>query len=112
MQLAESLAMVQRDKKTINNCTMRKLKENLSGLEPLAFEWEKGNQPQTQTLAAPEFSGLWNLEYIINTAYCNNQLHQPAAVISDSNADMFKVQAGKGEMPMDNKNDCGTQQQH
>ena len=57
MQLAESLAMVQRDKKTINN-----------------------------------------------------QLHQPAAVISDSNADMFKVQAGKGEMPMDNKNDCGMQQ--
>ena len=36
---------------------MRKLKENLSGLEPLAFEWEKGDQPQTQTLAAPEFSG-------------------------------------------------------
>ena len=57
MQLAESLAMVQRDKKTINN-----------------------------------------------------QLYHAAAVISDSNADMFKVQAGKGEMPMDNKDDCGTQQ--
>ena len=40
----------------------------------------------------------------------NNQLHQPAAVISDSNADLFKVQAGNGEMPMDNKNDCGAQQ--
>ena len=49
---------------------MRKLKENLSGLEPLALEWEKGDQPQTQTLAAPEFSGCWNLEYFINTAYC------------------------------------------
>ena len=36
---------------------MRKLKENLSGLEPRAFEWEKGDQPQTQTLVAPEFSG-------------------------------------------------------
>ena len=40
----------------------------------------------------------------------NSQFIQPAAVISDSNADMFKVQAGKGEMPMDNKNDCGVQQ--
>ena len=40
----------------------------------------------------------------------NKQLHQPAAVIVISNADMFKVQAGKGEMPVDNKNDCGTQQ--
>ena len=40
----------------------------------------------------------------------NNQLHQPAAVISDSNADLFKVQAGNGEMPMDNKNKCGAQQ--
>ena len=50
---------------------MHKLKENLSGLEPLAFEWEKGDQPQTQTLAAPEFSGWWNLEYVINTAYCS-----------------------------------------
>ena len=57
MRLAESLAMVQRDKRTINN-----------------------------------------------------QLHHAAAVISDSNADLFKVQAGKGEMPMDNKNDCGAQQ--
>ena len=51
---------------------MRKLKEILSGLEPLAFEWEKDDQPQTQTLAAPEFVGRWNLEYLINTAYCTH----------------------------------------
>ena len=57
MWLAESLAMVQRDKKSINN-----------------------------------------------------QLHHAAAVISCSYTDMFKVQAGKGEMPLDNKNDCGMQQ--
>ena len=35
------------------------IKENLSGLEPLAFEWEKGDQPQTQTLAALA-DGIWN----------------------------------------------------
>ena len=55
-----------------HQCTMHKLKENLSGLEPLALEWEKGDQPQTQTLAAPEFSGWWNLEYLINTGYCTH----------------------------------------
>ena len=39
----------------------------------------------------------------------NNQMHQLQSLMI-SNADMFKVQAGKGEVPMDNKNNCGAQQ--
>ena len=40
------------------------------------------------------------------SSFCSLLLIAPAAFMSDSNADMSKVQAGKGEMPIDNKNNC------